>query len=363
MTLAIPTPATIAQRFAAWLEQSPVLADDGTSVTLDANAPGSLEQVLAAVIAMEMAGVYRYARDWCLELMPTTATEEGLLPQHAVEWSTPRIPAQSAVGNVLMTLPAGSAPVVVPIDQMLTVDGTVSWRVRYETTLAAGSVTSVPVQATSTGTIGNLAAGTSVTAVTPIAGVSAIVVDDSGLAGGAPEEAVESWRPRILEAIRNPSGGGTSADYVRWAKAAGATYAKVIPGWLGAGSVGVIVAMADRGAPTTSELATIAAYMEDVSRRIVRANLTLAPASVAPQDVSLSIVPDTVANRADVMAALAAYYNSTDIGDVLYHSRLEDAVLSVTSVTSSLIISPAGNVTLANSQLAVLGNIDWQASS
>ncbi|MFT8896776.1 MAG: baseplate J/gp47 family protein [Acetobacter sp.] len=363
MTLTIPAPATIAQRFAAWLAQNPVLADDGSEVTLDANAPGSLEQVLAGVTALEMAGVYRYVRDWCLELMVTTATEAGLLSQHAIQWDTPRIPAQAAVGNVQMTLPPTAASVLVPINQALTVDGSINWLVTAETTVVSGATTTVPVRASATGAGGNLAAGTSLTAVTPIAGVTAIVVDSSGIAGGAAIEAVEAWRSRIIAAIRNPPGGGTASDYERWAQAAGAAYVNVIPQWLGAGTVGIVVAMAGRVAPTTSELAQIATYLTDRSRLVVRANIILLPVTIVTQNVTLSITPDTVENRADVQAALASYFNGLGIGDTIYHSQLEAAVASVTGVTSNLVTTPAANVSLAGNQMAALGTILWQASS
>lgn len=363
MTLAIPTPSTIAQRFAAWLAQNPVQADDGSLVTLDANAPGSVEQVLAGVTALEMAGVYRYVRDYCLELMVTTATENGLLPDHAIQWNTPRIPPQSAVGNVLMTLPVTAASVVVPINQVLTVDGSINWLVTVETTVVSGATTRVPVRASATGATGNLAAGTALTAVTPIAGVTSVVVDGSGIAGGAAIEAVEAWRTRIIAAIRNPPGGGTVSDYEHWSTAAGAAYVNVIPQWLGAGTVGIVVAMAGRVAPTTSELAQIAAYLTDRSRLVVRANIILLPATIVTQNVTLSITPDTVENRADVQAALAAYFNGLGIGDAIYHSQLEAAVASVTAVTSNLVLAPAANVALAGNQMAALGTVLWQASS
>ncbi|GBQ23523.1 hypothetical protein AA0472_1126 [Acetobacter estunensis NRIC 0472] len=364
MTLSIPAPATIAQRFAAWLLSNPVQAEDGSQVVLDANVPGSVEQVLASAIALEMAGVYRYARDWCLELMVTTATENGLLPDHAVEWSTPRIPAQAAIGNVDVTISSSaSASAVIPIGQTFTLDGTVNWVATAETTIAAGAVGAVPVQASVTGTTGNLAAGTTLTAVTPIVGASSCVVDGSGLAGGAAQENAENWRARIIDAIRNPPGGGTRQDYERWAEAAGAAYVNVIPQWLGVGTVGVAVAMAGRVAPTDAQLLNIQLYLEDVSRRVVRANVTVMPAEIVTRNVVLSITPDTEANRTEVQAAIAAYYAGTGLGDTLYASQLSDAVSSVTTVTSHIITSPADNETLAANQLAVLGAVLWSASS
>ncbi|NHO33337.1 baseplate J/gp47 family protein [Acetobacter fallax] len=360
MTLEIPTPSTIARRFAAALLANPVTASDGSQVVLDANAPGSVEQVLGGAFSMEMTGVYRYARDWCLELMVTTATPNGLLPQHAVQWGVPRIAAQSAIGNVLV---AGTLPTVVPIGQAVTIDGSVNWTVTAETTLVAGTTVSMPVMAATSGSVGNLAAGTALTAVTPIAGVTSVVVDGSGLAGGAAIEAADSWRARIIDEIRNPPGGGTPDDYVKWAKAAGAAYVNVVGGWLGVGTVGVIVAMAGRVAPTAAQISAIQAYIDDPSRKIVRANATVIPATIVSKTIVLSIDPDTLTARAAVEQAVSSFYGGTGLGAELYLSQLSDAISSVAGETSHLIISPTDNEQLAPNQLTVLGGVAWQAAS
>ncbi|OUJ14208.1 baseplate J/gp47 family protein [Acetobacter sp. DsW_063] len=360
MTLSIPTSAEIVRRFAAALQAMPVTADDGTSVVLDANVPGSVEQVLAAAFSLEMTGVYRYARDYCLELMVTTATENGLLASHALQWKTPRIGAQAAVGNVLATT---TAAVVFAVGQTMTVDGTVTWSVTAETSLASGVTGSVPVQATTTGTAGNLAAGTTLTLVTPVTGVSSIIVDSSGLAGGAAIEAAESWRARILAAIRNPPGGGTAADYKKWATDAGAGYVNVVGGWLGLGTVGVIVAMPGRVAPTDAQLAQIQAYIDDQSRKVVRSNATVVAATIVQRNVVASINPDTTTARAATSSAVSAYYAGTGLGDTLYQSQLSDAFSSVVGETSHLITSPAANIVQAANELSVFGSISWSANT
>ncbi|MCH4024046.1 MAG: baseplate J/gp47 family protein [Acetobacter sp.] len=360
MTAAIPTVSDLAQRFAAALLSRTFTAEDGSSVTLDANAPGSPEQVLSVVHAMALSEVYRYWRDFQLEMMVSTATETGLLPMHAQEWKTPRIPAQAAVGNILVTTSVSS---VLPEGRTLTIDGSVSWEVSAETTLVAAKTTSVPVRATTAGTGGNVSAGVALTFVSAPAGVSQVVTDGNGLVGGAAIEDVATWRARILENIRNAPGGGTPSDYTRWAKNSGAYLVNVVGGWLGSGSVGIIVAMPGRVAPTAAQLATIQSYISDASRRVVRANATVVGAQIVTQPITLSIVPDTDANRSAVTAALTSWFAGTGIGATLSPSKIDSAIAGVSSVTDFELSVPLQPVALQQNQLANLGNITWLASS
>jgi len=184
----IPTPSALAQRFAAALAQQQFIASDGTLVTLDALAPATLESALAILSGLTDYEAYLYLRDQLLELMVTTATEKGLLPQHAQIWRTPREGATAAIGNFIVSSTANS-DATLPIGTLITVDGSVQWSVTVATTIAAGASASVPVQATVTGTAGNLAANTSGTLVSPVAGILSVISDQDGLAGGATSRA------------------------------------------------------------------------------------------------------------------------------------------------------------------------------
>lgn len=189
MTLAIPTPQELAERFCSALDGMTFTASDGTLVKLDARAPNTLENVLAAIHAMGMYGLYLTLQALAKELMVTTATENGLLPQHAIMWSCPRIPASASIGYVLI---ASSAQVAVPVGTEITIDGSVRWTTTQAVTVPAGSNgTPVPVQAETTGTSGNIAANTVLTLVSPLAGISSVWVDGEGLAGGSD---IEGWK-------------------------------------------------------------------------------------------------------------------------------------------------------------------------
>lgn len=360
MPAAIPTPKQLAQRFASGLATVSFTASDGSQVVLDANAPGSLEQVLSIVAGLSGAEQYRYMRDWLLELMVTTATVDGLLPDHGTEWGVPRNPATAAIGNVVVTC---SQAEVVPIGTLLTVDGSIQWATTAEGNIAAGASGSIPVQATATGTTGNVAGGVTLTLVSPIAGVTSVVTDSDGLAGGVAIEGQESWRARIIEKIRNPPAGGSVTDYEGWAEDAGAAYVNVVRGWIGLGTVGIIVAMAGPSVPTSAEVAAIQSYIDDPTRRPARANAYVVPAQLAPQALTLSITPDTQQNRDQVQTAIAAYYATTDIAAKLLVARIDAAIASVASVTSYILSAPTADVQLASNQIATLGAVTWQASS
>ena len=219
MTWQIPTPTQITQRFTASLLTVSFTAADGSSVVLDANAPASVEQALAVSAGLSQAESYRFARDQALEFFPTTATESGRLPDHAVDWRTPRLLPQAAVGNVTVSC---SQQTIFPVGTQMSIDGSSRWQTTAEITVGSGQTGTLPVQAVNTGTAGNVAGGATLTLVSPIAGVTALAVDGNGLAGGTDLEDVESWRTRIIDNIRNPPAGGSRADYIKWCKAAGA---------------------------------------------------------------------------------------------------------------------------------------------
>lgn len=356
MTLPIPTTLTIAQRLAATMLQQQFVAADGTTVRLDPNAPHTLENVLVVVWSLALSEAYSVMRDQMLELMVTTATENGLLPDHGEMWGVPRKPASQAVGNVLVTADANC---VLPIDTALVSDGTVQWVVTTATAIPSGETVAVPVQANTAGVVGNVVAGASLTLVSPVAGVTTIIVDGQGIAGGAAIEDVEIWRARIIASIRNPIGGGTEADYERWARDAGAAYYNIVAGWLGSGTVGIVVSMSGPVAPTDAQVSKIQSYIDGV--RPMRGNAYVVPVQIVPRDMTIKLSPDTATARLQIQEQLAAYYPSRGIGGQI-HTEEIDGIISTINGSSNTLVQPATDETLANNQQAVLGNIVWQAA-
>lgn len=355
MTLPIPTPSVIAQRFAAGLSQQIFTATDGTQVKLDATAPATLEQALSVLLALGDYETYLYARDIGIELMVTTATENGLLPQHAAIWGVPRMGATSAVGNFIVQSSANTN-VTLQAGTLFTVDGTAQWSVIADTTIAPNATASVAVRAVASGTSGNLAPNTTAQLVSPVSGIQSVSSDQTGLTGGAPIEAVESWRTRIIDIIRNPPGGGTDQDYQRWARSAGAAYVSVAPQFLGRGTVAIFVAMSGGAQANDAQIQVIQDYIDTV--RPVRANATVIPAQIVPQNPVIALNPDNAALREAVKTAMTAYYLSLGIGGKIYVQGIGGIIANAAGGTND-VLSPIVDIQLAANQMAVLGSIQW----
>ncbi|WP_282803062.1 baseplate J/gp47 family protein [Bombella apis] len=354
--MTIPTPDQLAKRLATFLSQQTFTDADGQPVRLDATAPGTFEQVLAAALALGDYETYLFLQGRALEFLPSTATvgNGGLLPQHADIWGVPRIGPQAAVGHVVIT--AGQAVTVVQ-GATLTVDGSVQWALDAAVTVPAGGSASVAVTCTTTGTGGNLSGNTTLTLVQPVAGVVSVVTDQDGLAGGADIEPVESWRSRIIDKIRTPYNGGTVQDYRSWALAAGAYSVNVVPSYTGAGTVGIVVAMSGPRVPTADEVARVQAYIDE--RRPVRGNATVYPVELVPQTPVVRLGLDNQTNREAVTASFAAIFNGVGIGGTLYVEALQAALYDTVGARSS-VIAPAADIVFQSMEMPIMTGIDWR---
>ncbi|GBR09525.1 baseplate J/gp47 family protein [Gluconobacter frateurii] len=357
MSAQIPTPQTLAQRFITALAGQQFQAQDGTIVTLDATAPATFEQVLAVLHGLSDYEIYLFIRDCLLEVIVTTATENGKLPDHALMWRTPRNPATAAVGMVVFT---ASASVTIPAGTLLTSDGSVQWATNEALTIAAGATATVDATCTTTGTAGNLLGGTGLTLLSPIAGVSSVAVDANGFAGGAAIEGVESWRARIIASVRTPPGSGTVADYTKWATGGGAVLVDVVKGWVGIGTVGVIFELVLGVAPTAAQVAQMQSVI--AASAPVRANFTAVATVVVPQDLTIKLASDTAANRAAVTNALSPYYLGLGVAPLISVEALQ-AKIYAAAPGSNVLVSPAADIQLVAPQRAVLGTITWAAAS
>lgn len=354
MSVAIPTPAALTRRLATFLSQQTFTDTEGNPVRLDPTAPGTFEQVLSVVLGLADYETYLYVQSLSLEFLPTTATVGGLLPAHGYVWGVPRIGPQTAIGRVVIS---AAQTVTVVQGALLTVDGSVQWSLNQAVTVPAGASASVPVTATTTGTGGNLTGNTSLTLVQPVAGVSSVVVDQEGLAGGADIEAVESWRQRIIDKIRTPYNGGTVEDYRSWALAAGVDSVNVVPSYTGPGTVGVIISQAGPRVPTSDEVARVQSYIDE--RRPVRGNATVYPVEIVTLTPTVVLGLDNQPNRQAVQAAFSAVITGVGIGGTLYVEALQAALYDTVGPRSRL-ISPAADITFQAFEIPTLAEISWQ---
>ncbi len=353
MTWPLPSPAEISSRASGVFEER---LSAKTGETVNARDPNSVTGAAADITGMSAFDLYLYQKRLANELMPDTA--EDWLARHAAIWGVPRVPAKYATGVVTF---AGDAGTAIPVGLVLTF-GSVQWETASAATIPAGSTSvPVPVQALATGTTGNVAAGTALDISTPLAGLSTqtATVGSDGITGGTAIEAIDTWRARLLKRIRTPGMGGSESDYETWVHDVyPSAIVSVIPAWVGKGSVGVVIAMPGPRAPTSAELATIDAYLQQ-ARPVTAQVITLA-ATLHAVDVTLALNPDTTAIRAAATSALQLFFSQAGtIGGTVYMSRLDDAVSDASGEYSHERSAPTADITLGALEIASLGTVAW----
>ena len=205
---------------------SRIRADIAGRLAVDDPLRRSDLEVHARVHAGSAHSMYGYL-DWMFkQLMPDTAEAE-YLDRHASIWlTTPRIAAVSATGQVTFTLQAGA---VIPSGTLLRAFDNVEYQTTADATVSGLSATA-PLSAVLPGVSGNRSTGQTLTLVSPITGVQASALCGE-LSGGAETESDDALRARVLERIQEPPNGGSSLDYVAWAKEVpGTTHAWVYAG-------------------------------------------------------------------------------------------------------------------------------------
>jgi uncharacterized phage protein gp47/JayE len=351
MSWPLPQPDEIAERIAAGL----ISAFPGEA--LDPRAPDTVVGQLARLWGLTLFDTHLYLRWLAGQLMPDTATV--WLDRHADIWGIARIPATRAAGGATV---AGSAGASIPVGTTLRAASGQIYETTEAATVGGGGSVVLPLRAVLAGAAGNAGAGAVLALVAPIAGLAQqqATVAAPGLTGGAAAETDEALRARLLARIRRPPAGGTVADYEAWARAASADVAHVAvrPLWLGAGTVGVVAAMAGPRVPTAPEIALIAAAIE--AERPVTAAVTVLPAVLSPVAFQIRVSPDTAATRAAITGALDALFaREAAIGARLPRSRISEAISAAAGEYSHDLVAPSADVVPGPTDLPTRGGITW----
>lgn len=351
MPYARPTLSALREQARAAIESRLPGADAG----LRFSALGVLADVIAAAQHLQHGHL-----DWIVRQCLPDSAEGEYLTRWATLYGIARKPATRAAGHLTLT---GISGTVLPSGRELTrADGT-----RYVTTAAAtiggGGTATVPVEALAGGDAGNAPEATRLTLSLAVVGLEgSALVAAGGLTGGAGEEADADLRARLLQRLRQPPQGGAARDYIAWAlELPSVTRAWVRPLWRGVGTLDVffVCDRRDNIIPTLGDVAEMQDYLD--ARRPVTADvLALAPVAV-PLDVTITaLTPDTAAVRAAIVAELRAQISiDASPGGTIFRSRLSEAVSRASDEFSHFMSAPAGDVTHATNELAVLGTVTF----
>ncbi|MBW4089889.1 MAG: baseplate J/gp47 family protein [Proteobacteria bacterium] len=334
--------------------------------------------VANAVAAVAFAG-YR-ALGWVARQFFVASAEAPYLDRRLAEVNLPRIQATVAAGPGVTF----SGPQNTPIDlgtPLQTSNGGMSYTVTAAGTIGSGGTVSLPVVATTAGSLGNLAPGAPLTLVTAIAGVApTAIVGSAGITGGTDAETDAAYRVRGLARLGQPPQGGAATDFLAWAKASGVpTRAWVFPLNRGIGTCDVAFTIDTRAnnIPLTADLDAVQTYIAGV-KPVIGDSQAFAPVADALAITILNLVGTGGITTAALQAAITAQLNDliatvppggAAVGDAvtvplppgalfplqtpgkLYLSQIEAAIEAAGSVLSYDLTAPTADVVFATGHL------------
>ena len=114
--------------------------------------------------------------------------------------------------------------------------------------------------------------------------------------------------------------------------------------------------------PTGAELAAATAYLNDASARKPMGVpvVSVLAANLVPQNYTVHLVPDTVANRAGATAALTLQLLAdATIGGTIYRSRIEAALVDTSGAFADDLSAPTVDFVGGTIDLATLGTVTF----
>jgi uncharacterized phage protein gp47/JayE len=325
--------------------------------------PNTVCGAVSRIVGMTAFDLYGYQSYVMAELFPDTTQDN--LDRHAGNWGLTRIPAQAGSGTIswpcttTTVLPAG----IVFSDGL----GNAYLNTAGGTATGGTSIT-LAVTAASAGAQGNLATGTVLTPVSPVAGMaSAATVASPGFSNGAVAETDTALRARLLQRIRARGRGGNNADYQQWAEAASSlvAYVQTVPQYLGPGSVGIFIAESGPAVAGSGVLSAVASYLgagyAAGGVAPVTAYVQVYSATLQTLNATIHLIPDTTANRTAATNAFTAFVAGTaQIGGTITVADLDAAIKGGSNGVFTFDRSlPAADVVCGTGVIAVAGTLSF----
>lgn len=329
----------------------------------------SVLKVLARVYAGAVHLLYSYIGYQAEQLFASTADVEGL-EKLADEYGISREAATKATGSVDIT---GTTGITISEGTELQTSSGIKYETTADVTIASG-VATLTIEASVAGTDGNQDASTSLSFVSPIAGVnSSGTVDSSGLVGGTDEETDDELRERVLRRRQYPPYGGCEYDFETWMlEYDGVTRAWAFSSYSGPGTIGCAFMM-DNSTPVIPGSSTrdlVKAYLieheDPATGRTVGAPVTVGPGifmialSELTVNLSINIYPNTSAVQSDIEDELQDLIKREGgPGETIYISDIMAALANISSLERFTLVSPTADSTATTGQIHTLGTITY----
>lgn len=302
----------------------------------------------------------------------TQATPYGATGQNSLNWSslwnvTPR-GAVAATGPTAAT--SGTTGADIPAGTALQ-DGLGN---SYTTNADAAVPAALALTAVTPGAAGNQAAGTTLTFVSPPAGVNpTVTVGTGGLTGGLDAETWQQVKQRAQDRRTNPPQGGSDNDYVVWAKAGAPSLTRAwpFPLYNGLGTIRIYVVDDNYAGPGLASSAEVTAAQTYINQpgvkpagcaRIVSGVVVSGAEVVAPTATAVNFnfggtLPAQV--QAAVQAALKALFYTAQPEAGLSRQQMIGVVGDAAGTWSFVMSTPSTDQVAAAGHLLTLGTITW----
>lgn len=320
----------------------------------------SVVYVMARVLAGAAHMLHGHLQYLGNQLFPDVSDDEFLIRQASLFGIT-KTPATYAKGTATAT---GTNGTTVPTGtRLLRADGAV-YTVDADVVIAGGTAT-LALTSVLAGSLQTLVVSQSFTFESPIANVNSTAVVATKTQDGSDQETTAALRVRLLARMGEPPRGGSTADYVAWAKTvSGVTRAFVAPLGMGPGSVVVRFVRDNDGSgaaivPDSGELAAVQSYL-DLMRPAHATVYVIAP-TVQTVPVTTLITPNTVATRAAVTAELNDLFaRKSAPGATVLLSDIQTAIRIASGVTDRVVTVPAADVTATSiNHIPILGTVTF----
>jgi len=344
LAVAIPTIEQLSQNAARLLQQSLAQAVQASSpanlTALDLDLARGNIRALGFVQGVGLHGAYRYLRDFIARQAVPSLSAGAFLDGWLATYLMTRKPAAAASGTVAGTGVNGTN---LPAGTLLQTDSGAQFRVTAAVVVVGGAV-SPSITALVDGAAGNLAAGTLLRLVSPVAGIDTSFVAGAGLAGGADVESDTLALARLQQRLAFPPMGGCPADYARWAlELAGITRAWGVRNPAGPTTAGVIIMADVDGAsalPSLAQRDAVYDYIRDPLRGPPDELFVIIP-TLVPIDFEIALDPDSPTARTAVAAALAdLFFREAVPGGSIPHSHVSAEISAVVGEYNHTIVSP-----------------------
>lgn len=330
--------------------------------------------VVGRSFSLAVGSVYERINYLYRQLFASSADGYHLEFRHAFEYGINRKAAAPGQGFISFTQ-TGTA-VTIPSGYTVTApNGVVYSFLTPAVPNAATKIATVEVRATTNGAITNQLPSTPMTFATDIAYPSlpaTATVGSNGIGGGADIEGDEDLRARVLFRKRNPPHGGARSDYERWAtEVPGVTRVFISPfqtvDGIYASALTIYPLFDDtraNGVPTTSDCATVAAYIDPL-RPVTARVYVLPPTPVAVNVQITGLKKDTVYIREAIKSNLAAMFLdqvpvvTAENGFTLPVAWIDAAISRAEGYDRHTLSSPASDVTFATGSIPVLGTVSF----